>query len=131
MLFTDTITIYNCVKTAQGETWHRSVLDHVMVTIATEKIIASNGTLTHKPVISVTIPKRSGYVDAKEYNGEGWTAGLDNLDIITLDKCDTEITANFSITQLKKSRPNTWTIKSIEDNSMRTFLPHWVIKCEA
>ena len=125
MLFTDTITLYN----HRNSVWKRVPLQSVMVVRDVEKVVNSDGVLKHVPVVKITVPQRWGYVSPAEYTGKGFTFGLDNLDIITLGHCKEELTEdNFS--EFKK-RPDTWTIKAVEDNTNRNQLPHWLVICEA
>ena len=125
MIFTDVITLYN--HKADG-TWKRVPLQSVMVVRSLEKVIDGDGVLKHVPIVKITIPHRWGYYDPADYYGAGFTFGLDNLDIITLGHCKEELTEdNFSAF---KRRPDTWTIKAVQDNTNRDHLPHWLIICE-
>ena len=128
MLFNEKITLYNNID---GESWKRTVLDRVMVNRSYDRVMDSDGVIHTKPVVKVTVPYRKGYTSPKNFTGEGFTFGVDNLDIIALGVLTEQITASNTITQVKRNNPDVWTIKGVEDNSKRTFLPHWVIVCEA
>ena len=78
MLFGDTVTLYNHYKNK----WYRTVLAGVQWVSKVTKTVDSDGKMHVTPEIGVTVPYRSGYVPPKKYTGEGFTFGLDNLDVI-------------------------------------------------
>ena len=130
MLFNQTITIYNRYKDNGVDKWKRTVLRGVQVSPTNDKVIDNNGVLRHISGVSITILVRGGYKAPVEYEGKGFTFGLDNLDIVTLGICNKEITASYTITRLLRERPDTWTIKGVNDNTGRSCLKHWKVIAE-
>lgn len=121
-IFTDTITVYNHYNAK----WFATVLDGVQWTEKVEKVIDSDGIMQLTPYVTVTVPYRDGYVDHREYNGKGFTFGLDNLDVIVLGVCNKAITNTYSITDLQ-SEHRAVTISAVSDNTLRQRLKHWKV----
>ena len=61
------------------------------------------------------------------YVGNGFTFGLDDLDVVVLGECSKEITDSYTITQLLKDESKAATIYAAEDNTLRSLLKHWRI----
>lgn len=120
LLFTDTVTIYNKC----GDTWERTVLEGVQWKEKHEQSIADNGTLQIARYVSVTVPFRSGYVPAKNYQGDGFTFGLGNQDFIIYGDVAEPITGSKSLSDLRKNR-DVLTICAVSDNTNRASLKHW------
>lgn len=126
MLFGDIITLYN----HHNGKWYRTVLDWVQWTEKTTKTVDSDGKMHVTPEIGITVPYRKGYVAPKEYTGEGFTFGLDNLDVVVLGKCKSEITEAYTITDLKHDHDSATTIYAVQDNTLRPFLKHWSVNAK-
>lgn len=123
-LFTDTVTLYNHYK----GTWHRTVLHDVQWTDKVTKTIDQDGKIVITPEVSLTVQKRPGYVEPRTYTGTGFTFNPNNLDVVVLGEISDEITADFTITSLKKKYEHVVTIYGISDNSLRIMLKHWRVK---
>ena len=121
-IFTDTVTIYNHFN----DKWYRTVLDGVQWSEKTEKTVDADGVMHLAPSVSLTVPYRAGYVDRKAFTGQGFTFGLDNLDVVVLGVCDKEMTDSYTITNLQKDY-RAATIKSVKDNTLRQYLKHWKV----
>ena len=126
MLFGDTVTLYNHY---QGR-WYRTVLEGVQWVSKVTKTVDSDGKMHVTPEIGVTVPYRGGYVPPKEYTGEGFTFGLDNLDVIVLGECTSEITEGYTITDLKHDHDSATTIYAVQDNTLRPLLKHWSVSAK-
>lgn len=120
LLFTDTITLYN----HHNGTWHRSVLEGVQWQDKVTKAVDSNGKMHITPDVNITVLYRDGYVSPNKYVGDGFTFGLDNLDVVVLGVCDKEITDTYTITDLQDEY-NAATISAVADNTSRQYLKHW------
>lgn len=123
LLFTDTITLYN----HHDGKWRRSVLNGVQWQDKVTKTVDSNGKMHITPEVNITVPYRDGYVSPNKYVGNGFTFGLDDLDVVVLGVCDKEITDSYTITQLLKDESKAATIYAAEDNTLRSLLKHWRI----
>lgn len=120
VVFTDTVTLYN----HHDDSWYRTILEGVQWTEKTERTVDSDGVIHLTLSIAVTVPYRAGYVEPEAYKGEGFTFGLDNLDVVVLGICDKEITDTYTITDLQDEY-NAATISAVADNTLRQFLKHW------
>ena len=120
LLFTDTVTIYN----RYGDTWKRTVLEGVQWKEKYEHAIADNGALQVARYVSVTVPFRSGYVPAKNYQGDGFTFGLGNQDFIIYGDVPELITGSKSLSDLRK-KCDVLTVCAVADNTNRANLKHW------
>lgn len=125
VLFGDIATLYNHHK---GK-WYRTVLDWVQWTEKTTKTVDSDGKMHVTPEVGLTVPYREGYVSPREYTGEGFTFGLDNLDVLTLGRCPAEITEEYTISDLKKEY-GAVTIYAVQDNTLRPLLRHWSVSAK-
>ena len=121
LLFTDTITLYNYYNGA----WYCSVLEGVQWQDKATKTVDSNGKMHITLEVNITVPYRGGYAPPNKYAGDGFTFGLDDLDVIVLGECDKEITDSYTITQLLKDESKAATIYAAEDNTLRSLLKHW------
>lgn len=119
-VFTDTVTVYN----HYDDRWYRTVLKGVQWTEKTERTVDSGGVMHLTPSVTVTVPYRAGYVEPGAYKGEGFTFGLDNLDIVVLDECDKAISDSYTITDLQEEC-RAVTISAVRDNTQRKLLKHW------
>lgn len=99
VLFTDTVTLFNHYK---GQ-WLKTVLPGVQWKDKVSKTVDTSGRIVVTQEVSLTVPVRSGYVEPKAFTGKGFTFGTGNMDVIVLGKIDEEITADFTITSLRKS----------------------------
>lgn len=123
VVFTDTVTVYNHCD----DKWYRTVLEGVQWTEKVEKTANSDGVMRLMPSVTVTVPFRDGYVEPRTYKGEGFTFGLDNLDVVVLGKCDKAISDTYTITDLQEEF-RAVTISAVSDNTQRKLLKHWKVK---
>lgn len=121
-IFTDTATIYNHFN----DKWYRTVLEGVQWSEKTEKTVDADGVMHLTPSVSLSVPFRPGYVEWRDFKGDGFTFGLDNLDVVVLGACDKEMTDSYTITNLQKDFKAA-TVKSVKDNTLRQFLKHWKV----
>lgn len=119
-VFTDTVTLYN----HYNDSWYRTILEDVQWTEKTERTVDSDGVMHLTPSVTVTVPYREGYVEPKAYKGEGFTFGLDNLDIVVLGECDKVISDTYTITDLQEEF-RAATISAVSNNTQRKLLKHW------
>ena len=105
------------------------VLEGVQWTEKTTKAVDSDGKIHVTPEVGITVPYRDGYVMPKEYTGEGFTFGLDNLDALVLGRCSEEITEEYTISDLKKEY-GAVTIYAVQDNTLRPLLKHWSVSAK-
>lgn len=119
-IFTDIVTLYN----HYDDKWYRTVLKDVQWTEKNEKTVDSDGVMRLTPSVTVTVPFRDGYVDRRAYAGEGFTFGLDNLDIVVLGECDKVISDTYTITDLQEEF-RAATISAVSNNTQRKLLKHW------
>ena len=123
VLFTDTVTLFNHCK---GK-WFKTVLPAVQWKDKVTKTVDTSGRIVATPEVSLTVPERAGYVEPKAFTGAGFTFGTGNLDVIVLGKIDEEITADFTITSLRKKYDHVATIYAVSDNTLRQQLKHWKV----
>lgn len=136
-LFTDTITVYNCV----GEyKWKRTVVKGVQwvdqeLSVATEK-----NAKVKKLVKSITIDftKNYGnaqYVDPQDFNKienkiNYWTLNAENgLDVIALGEVQKELSEEYRTKHLRAD-VECATITSVSDRRNRSFLKHIKVVAE-
>ena len=119
-VFIDTVTLYNHYENE----WYKTVLKDVQWTEKIERTVDSDGVMHLTLSVTVTVPYRAGYVEPKTYKGEGFTFGLDNLDIIVLGKCDKNISDTYTITDLQNEY-RAATISAVKDNTQRKLLKYW------
>lgn len=119
-VFTDTVTLYN----HYDDSWHRTILEDVQWSEKTERTVDSDGVMHLTPSVTVTVPYRAGYIEPGAYKGEGFTFGLDNLDIIVLGECDKVISDTYTITDLQEEF-RAATISAVSNNTQRKLLKHW------
>jgi len=130
MIFNNVVTLYNHYIHNDSDVWKRTVLAGVQWTEKNIKAIGTDGKLSVVPEITITIPERAGYIESASFEGSGFTFGLDNLDVVTLGICEKEITDEFSITDLRRERPNTATIYAVADNTKAQRLKHWQVNAK-
>ena len=123
VLFTDTVTLFNHYK---GQ-WLKTVLPGVQWKDKVSKTVDTSGRIVVTQEVSLTVPVRSGYVEPKAFTGKGFTFGPGNMDVIVLGKIDEEITADFTITSLRKKYDHVATIYAVSDNTLRQQLKHWKV----
>lgn len=123
VLFTDTVTLFNHYK---GQ-WFKTILTGVQWKDKVTKTVDTDGKIVITQEVSLTVPARSGYVEPKAFTGEGFTFGTGNLDVIVLGEIDEEITADFTITSLRKKYDHAATIYAVSDNTLRQQLKHWKV----
>ena len=123
VLFTDTVTLFNHYK---GQ-WFKTVLPAVQWKDKVTKTVDTSGRIVATPEVSLTVPERAGYIEPKAFTGTGFTFGTGNLDVIVLGKIDEEITADFTITGLRKKYDHVATIYAVSDNTLRQQLKHWKV----
>ena len=124
-VFTDTVTLYN----HYNDSWYRTILEDVQWTEKTERTVDSDGVMHLTPSVTVTVPYRAGYVEPGAYKGEGFTFGLDNLDIVVLGECDKVISDTYTITDLQEEF-RAATISAVSNNTQRKLLKHWRVTAE-
>lgn len=125
-IFREVITIYNHYRGA----WRRTVLHGVQWSNKIERTTDSQGKMYTVSEVSITVPEREGYVPAKEYAGEGFTFGIDNLDVVVYGICTDEITDEYTITDLKKNHDKVVTVYAVKDNTNRQNLKHWRVSAK-
>ena len=131
MIFTDTITIYNHYKEDGHDKWQRTVLFGCQWRRKIIRTVDSSGKIIKTVEVSVTIPYRSGYVSATEWiklaDRKGkWTVGTErNLDILTLGKCEIELSETYTPKKLMKDRQDVIIAGTLADNTNRDHLKHW------
>lgn len=123
VLFTDTVTLFNHYK---GQ-WFKTVLPAVQWKDKVTKTVDTSGRIVATPEVSLTVPERAGYIEPKAFTGTGFTFGTGNLDVIVLRKIDEEITADFTITSLRKKYGHVATIYAVSDNTLRPQMKHWKV----
>lgn len=135
-LFTDTMTVYNYVKSADGvDTWKRTVVKGIQWRHNKSELSISDGVQTEKKVESITVDftknyKRETYVDFLEFekleNKTGyWTLNeRDGLDIVVLGESDKEIGEGYKLSDLRKDFQYCGTVLSVSDNRNRSHLKH-------
>ena len=123
VLFTDTVTLFNHYK---GQ-WFKTVLPAVQWKDKVTKTVDTSGRIVATPEVSLTVPERAGYIEPKAFTGTGFTFGTGNLDVIVLGKIDEEITADFTITSLRKKYDHVATIYAVSDSTLRPQLKHWKV----
>lgn len=123
ILFTDTVTLFNHYK----ERWFKTVLTGVQWKDKVTKTVDTSGKIVITPEVSLTVPARGGYVEPRAFTGEGFTFGTGNMDVIVLGEVDEEITADFTITSLRKKYDRAATIYAVSDNTLRQQLKHWKV----
>lgn len=123
VLFTDTVTLFNHYK---GQ-WFKTVLPAVQWKDKVTKTVDTSGRIVATPEVSLTVPERAGYIEPKAFTGTGFTFGTGNLDVIVLRKIDEEITADFTITSLRKKYDHVATIYAVSDNTLRPQMKHWKV----
>lgn len=126
ILFGDTVTVYNHCA---GK-WYKTVLEGVQWVSKTIKTVDSDGKIHVIPEIGLTVPFREGYTHPKQYAGEGFTFGIDNLDVVVLGDCPAEITGSYTITNLRKEYADSAIIYAVSDNTLRSFLKHWSVSAK-
>lgn len=126
-MFTDTVTLYNHYKDGDDDKWHRTVLSGVQVSTIASMHVDGDGKITHSGDITVTIPYRNGYVEPMNYDGEGFTFGLDNLDVLVVGESDDEVTDDLTISALIRRYQTAGTLVDVNDNTQRTLLKHWKV----
>lgn len=119
-IFTDTVTLYN----HYDGRWYKTVLGGVQWTEKTEKTVDSDGVMHFTPSVTVTVPYRDGYVEPMAYQGEGFTFGLENLDVVVLGRCGKAISDEYTITDLQ-AEFRAATVSAVKDNTQRKLLKHW------
>lgn len=131
MIFTDTITIYNHYKEDGHDKWQRTVLFGCQWRCKIIRTVDSGGKIIKTAEVSITIPYRNGYVGAVEWlklaDRKGkWTVDTEhNLDILTLGKCDIELSETYTPKKLMKDRQDVIIAGTLADNTNRDHLKHW------
>lgn len=135
-LFTDTMTVYNYMKDAEGvESWKRTVIAGVQWRNNKSELSISDGVQTEKKVESITIDftknyKRETYVDFLEFEKMEdktgfWTLNeRDGMDIVVLGESDREIGEEYKISDLRKDFHYCATVRNVSDNRNRSRLKH-------
>lgn len=135
-LFTDTITVYNYVKSADGvDTWKKTIITGVQWRHNKSELSIADGVQTEKKVESITVDfaknyKRETYVDFLEFekleDKTGyWTLNeRDGMDIVVLGESDKEIGEGYKLSDLRKDFQYCGTVLSVSDNRNRSHLKH-------
>lgn len=108
-LFTDTVTVYNRISDTE---WRRTIVEGVQWTDKIEKK-NTDGVLTVVQYVSVTFPE--GTYENLEINAS---------DAIILGEITDEVGENRGerIGDLLKKYPDSGTVRSVKNNSRRTYL---------
>ena len=136
--FTDTMTVYNYRRDADGEHWLRSVIHGVQWRHGKRRVEVSKGVFTDEPEESLTIDFQRAYegnkpyVHPQEYQkmtadqaAACWTVDQSNRnDVVVCGKIEQEISADYNISQLKKDYPDVFNVVSVADNRNRPRLKH-------
>lgn len=128
MIFTDTVTIYNHYKGAQGQDfWKKTIIKDVMWKRKVERSITSDGRLETVEYISLTIPEPKNYQNPEEWarTRAGWTLNAKSgLDIIALGAQTIELSSNYRLKDFKRDMGDIGTVKAVHTNSNRDCLKH-------
>lgn len=136
--FTDVMTVYNYRRDADGEHWLRSVIYGVQWRHGKRRVAVSDGVFTDEPEESITVDFQHPYernklfVLPQEYRkltldqASGfWTLDQSNgMDVVVCGEIGQEISADYSISRLKKDHPFVFSVVSVADNRNRPRLKH-------
>ena len=123
-MFSDNVVLFNHYVADGKDCWKKSVLNGVMFSRDVVMKMDSDGKLNFKPVYTLTVPYRPGYVDSKIFNGTGFTFGTGNLDVVVCGG-DADISDDFTISDILRTVPGAATISEVVDNTNREHLKHW------
>lgn len=135
--FTDTMTVYNYRREADGEHWYRSVVHGVQWRHGKRRMTADKGVFSDEPEESITIDFDRRYEDNKPYldpmeyrklpadHAAGfWTLDQsDGMDVAACGEVAQEINVDYGISRLKKEYP-AYTVTAVADNRNRPRLKH-------
>lgn len=135
--FTDSMTVYNYRKDADGEHWLRSVVHGVQWRHGKRKVNFSEGVFSEEPEESITVDFQGNYgnkpfLSPAEYRkkpleeaGNYWTLDqTDGMHVVVCGAVDQEITDSYGISRLRKEYPDVYNILSVADNRNRPRLKH-------
>ena len=127
-LFTDTITLYNRVRSGRVETWCKTVLNGVQVQQKSLDAVTATGESVFTTETRITIPyeDHAGFVTPEQYAGAGWT--LRREDIVVIGECSDVPSAQMSIDDIKKAHAGV-VIKEATDDTRRPRLRVWKARC--
>lgn len=135
--FTDTMTVYNYRREADGERWRRSVVTGVQWRHGKRRMTAEKGVFTDEPEESITVDFQKPYEGNKpflppleyralpeEQAGDYWTLDQSNgMDVVVCGEIEHEITADYGISRLKREYP-AFSVTAVADNRNRQRLKH-------
>lgn len=136
MLFTDVMTIYNhYIDTNGNDAWKRTVIKGVQWRHSKLFNKVTGTELTEERAESITIDMSREYLNGiyvtpKEFknlqNNNGyWTVDeKDGLDVVVLGEITQEISASYPLKNLHRDYQYVGTVRSVADNTNRTFLPN-------
>lgn len=139
VLFTDTMTVYNCWRDSENEkeSWSRSVVHGVQWSHNKSEVSISGNTKTENKVESITIDFQRNYgnkpyLPPDEYRklpaeekAMYWT--LDTKtgnDVLVLGEVEHEIGRQYRISELIKDHQYAATVTAVSDNRNRPRLKH-------
>ncbi|MCL2879046.1 MAG: hypothetical protein FWF29_02260 [Treponema sp.] len=142
MIFTDTVTVYNCYSESLPPfppkvKYSRTVIRNVMWKDNVHVNTDSGGKNFIGQTVSVTIPLEAvtdkKYIRPADYaivhKDKFWTLNIDkaNPDVIVFGECTAEITDTYTISNLKKDC-KTADVQAVSDSTDQGILPMWKIE---
>lgn len=131
MIFNNTITLFNYYKDENNQDcWKKTVLKNVMFKRKHERIVNSEGILSIKDYISLTIPERENFQNSVDWvkDKKGWTLDSSHgLDIVLYGEILGELGTDYTLKELKRNQGYLGVIRSVSDNTIRPRLKHWKV----
>lgn len=135
--FTDTMTVYNYRREADGEHWKRTVVHGVQWRHGKRRMTAKEGVFTDEPEESITIDfdrqyeENKPYMDPVEYQKLSaeqaagyWTLDSRNgMDVAAYGEVLQEVNSDYRISRLRKEYP-AFSVAAVSDNRNRPRLKH-------
>jgi len=97
-MFNQTVTIFNKYKSNRQELVVKNVIEKVYMYAPFGADVSPEGMLKNaEAILLIPMKKRLGYVDNKEFDGEGWTISVDDIIIegTTILNYDIELLNNI------------------------------------
>ena len=135
--FTDTMTVYNYRREADGEHCYRTVVHGVQWRHGKRRVTASNGVFTDEPEESITVnfqwvyEANKPFLTPQEYCAlpeeqaeDYWTLDPRNgMDVVVCGEVAQEVNADYGVSQLRKDYP-AFDVVAVADNRNRPRLKH-------
>lgn len=137
VLFTDTMTVYNCYRNpdTEREEWSRTVVNGIQWSHNKSEVSTSNGIQSENKVESVTIDFQCAYgnkpyLPPHEYRklqsderSNYWTLDVKTgQDVLVLGASDKEISKGYRLEELTEDFQYVITVTSVSDNRSRPRL---------